>query len=356
MNVHRCSLVLFALLTCLSGHAGAANAPMSLSQLALYQGADREKVILEGAKKEGQVVFYNSHTWFKSVAQEFEKKYPFIKVSEWRAEGPDIVKRSIEENRANRNIVDVLESTEANMGTIHKAGLLQEHYSPELRYFDDEVLSKGKRGGVFYWADRELYIGLGFNSSIIPAAAAPKNLQDLLDPKWKGKMGVLGSSVFARWLGAVLDLVGKEYVEELARQDLSIHRVSGAGLATMMASGEVPLSPTMFDSNVYVVRRSGAPVEWRPIEPTVANVGYSGLAVKAPHPYAGLLLLDYLHSKEGQQFIVKGGLSSPRDDVESLVPQKFKKTYLEAKYSLDEYEKKFDEWQDLIQKLFVKKK
>jgi hypothetical protein len=46
----------------------------------LYQGPDREKIILEGARKEGQLVFYNSHTWFKSVAQEFEKKYPF---EEW---------------------------------------------------------------------------------------------------------------------------------------------------------------------------------------------------------------------------------------------------------------------------------
>jgi hypothetical protein len=36
--------------------------------------------------------------------------------------------------------------------------------------------------------------------------------------------------------------------------------------------------------------------------------------------------------------------------------QKFKKTYLEAKYSLDEYEKKLEEWEDLIQKLFVKKR
>jgi ABC-type Fe3+ transport system substrate-binding protein len=74
------------------------------------------------------------------------------------------------------------------------------------------------------------------------------------------------------------------------------------------------------------------------------------------HPHAALLFIDYLHSNEGQQFVVKGGLSSPRNDVESLVPQKFKKTYLEAKYSLDEYEKKLEEWEDLIQKLFVKKR
>ena len=56
-----------------------ASVPMPVSQLMLYQGADRETILVQGAKKEGQVVFYNSHTWFKAVAQEFEKKYPFIK-------------------------------------------------------------------------------------------------------------------------------------------------------------------------------------------------------------------------------------------------------------------------------------
>jgi iron(III) transport system substrate-binding protein len=348
-------LITIAILTSAATHVLAANAPMSPAQLALYQGADREKILIEGAKREGQLTFYNSHTWFKSVAQEFEKKHAFVKVSEWRAEGADVLKRVLEESRAGRHLADVVESTEANIAGLHKRELLQEHYSPELRFYDDQVLAKGKRG-VYYWADRELYISLGFNTNIVSAAEAPKSLKDLLDPKWKGKMAVLGTNVFARWLGAVLDLMGPGFVEALSRQEVAIHRVSGAALATLMASGEAPLSPTMFDSNVFVVKRSGAPVEWRPIDPVVANVGYSGIVTKAPHPHAALLFVDYLHSKEGQQFVVKGGLSSPRDDVDSLLPQKFKKTYLEAKYSLDEYEKKLEEWQDLIQKLFVKKK
>jgi iron(III) transport system substrate-binding protein len=62
----------------------AANAPMSAAQLALYQGADREKILIEGAKKEGQLTFYNSHTWFRTFVKDFEQRYPFIKVSEWR--------------------------------------------------------------------------------------------------------------------------------------------------------------------------------------------------------------------------------------------------------------------------------
>jgi hypothetical protein len=53
---------------------GAQSKPLSVAELALYQGADREKILLEGAKKEGQVVFYTSNTWVAGpVSQEFEK-------------------------------------------------------------------------------------------------------------------------------------------------------------------------------------------------------------------------------------------------------------------------------------------
>jgi len=74
-------------------------------------------------------------------------------------------------------------------------------------------------------------------------------------------------------------------------------------------------------------KEKGAPVEWRPLEPVVTNVGSSGLSPKAPNPHAALLFLDFLHSKEGQQLMMKGGLWSPREDI-GTVDQKFKKNYL----------------------------
>ena len=349
------TLLTIGILIFSGANALAASAPMSVSQLALYQGADRETILIQGAKKEGQIVFYNSHTWFKAVAQEFEKKYPFIKVAEWRADGADVMKRVIEESQAGRFLADVVESTAGNIGGIHSQGLLQEHRSPELRFFDDDVMMKGKNG-VYYWADRETYISLGFNTNHIPAAEAPKRLNDLLDPKWKGKMSLAGGATAARWVGAVIEMAGREFIEKLSGQDVNVHKLSGAALANLVVTGEVPMSPTIFDSNIFVAKRKGAAVEWRPIDPVVANVGYSGLVTKAPHPHAALLFLDYIHSKEGQQFIVKGGLSSPRDDVESLVDQKFKKIYFEAKYSVEEYEKKVSEWEGLIQKLLMRRR
>jgi iron(III) transport system substrate-binding protein len=50
-----------------------ASAPMSVSQLALYQGPDREKLLIEGAKREGQLTLYDSHTWYRTYVKEFEK-------------------------------------------------------------------------------------------------------------------------------------------------------------------------------------------------------------------------------------------------------------------------------------------
>ena len=265
------------------------------------------------------------------------------------------MKRAIEESQAGRFLADVVESTAGNIGGIHANGLLQEHRSPELRFFDNDVTKKGK-SGVYYWADRETYISLGFNTSHIPAAEAPKRLNDLLDPKWKGKMSLAGGATAARWVGAVIDMAGREFIEKLTVQDVNVQNLSGAALANLVVTGEVPMSPTIFDSNIFVAKRKGAAVEWRPLDPVVANVGYSGILAKAPHPHAALLFIDYLHSKEGQQFIVKGGLSSPRDDVESLVNQKFKKIYFEAKYSVEEYEKKLAEWEGLIQKVLMRRR
>src|ERR1700751_4965621 len=70
--------------------------PMSPAELAFYQGADREKILLEGAKKEGQVTFYTSNTWVEGpVSKEFEKKYPFVKTNVWRSDSKSLMKRLI---------------------------------------------------------------------------------------------------------------------------------------------------------------------------------------------------------------------------------------------------------------------
>src|SRR5262249_2435807 len=123
---------------------------------------------------------------------------------------------------------------------------------------------------------------------------------------------------------STLDTLGRESLNKMADQEVAVRSMSGAALAGVVASGEVPLSPTIFDADVTVAKQKGAPIEWRPLDPAVTTVGYSGLSSKAPHPHAALLFLDYVHSKEEQQLMMKGGLWSPRNDLGSL-DQKCKK-------------------------------
>ena len=101
MRLHRACSILSAVTIYLltATEVFAASAPTTVSQLALYQGADREKILIDGAKKEGAFTLYDSHTWFRTIAKEFEKKYPFIKVSEFRTDGRNLIKRALEEIR-----------------------------------------------------------------------------------------------------------------------------------------------------------------------------------------------------------------------------------------------------------------
>jgi len=117
IRFHRAASILAVLVLYLLNtvNAFAAAAPISASQLALYQGTDREKILIEGAKKEVAFTLYDSHTWFRTIAKEFEKKYPFIKVSEFRTDGRNLIKRAIEEIAAGQYIADVIATTSEQM-------------------------------------------------------------------------------------------------------------------------------------------------------------------------------------------------------------------------------------------------
>ena len=297
-----------------ANYARAASAPMTPAQLALYQGADREKILIEGAKREGQFTLYTSHTWFKTFVKEFEKKYPFIRASEWRNDSKNVIRKVIEEVKAGRVLADVVETTADGLGVLKREGLFQEYFSPEARHYPNDLKPRGKNG-FFYLPNRETYNSLGFNNKLIPPASAPRSLKDLLDPKWKSKMAITNTTTGARWIGNALESLGREFLEKLADQDVSVQDMAPAALINLVVSGEVPLSPTIFDANVTLAKQKGAPVEWRPLEPVVTTVGSAALLSKSSNPHAALLFIDFLLSKEGQQLIMKGGLWSPREDI-----------------------------------------
>src|SRR5258708_33100922 len=233
--------LILASFICLTSAALQANAaaPMTIAQLALYQGADREKILIDGAKREGQFTLYDSHTWFRTYVKEFEKKYPFIKVSEWRNDSKNLIRRAMEEFNSSRAIVDVVETTSEGMGLMKRDGLFQEYYTPEARFYPDTVKSKGKTG-VYYLGYRETYNSLGFNTTTVGSNDAPKVIKDLRDGKWKGKMSIAGTSTGVRWIGSIIEIMGREFLDKLAEQEIKIQDMSGAALGGWWRQAKCP--------------------------------------------------------------------------------------------------------------------
>ena len=181
-------------------------APATVAEIATYAGADRQSVLEAGAKREGTLLIYATGTQADPLYEAFGKKYPFIKVESFKGDSPTVTRRVLEEYAASTYLVDTLDLAVAGLRPMMESGLLQPYRSPEQSKFVPTAIEpKG------HWTiDYESYVGLGYNSKLISEAEAPKTYEDLLDPKWRGKMAVPGSSTLGNeYAGAALPIRGE---------------------------------------------------------------------------------------------------------------------------------------------------
>ena len=329
---------------------------MSLADLALYTGVDREQILIDGAKKEGgKVILYTSNSQIEGLMQDFQKKYPFLTVDVLRSQNTQIQQRLVEEFRANNVLADVVESSGTGMGQMAPLDFFQEFVSPDAAAYQDADITRGPGGNILTLADREIYSGMGWNTNLVKSDEAPKTLDDLLDPKWKGKMGLVSTSTGTDWVGMVVDTRGQDFVKQVAQQQFKVQNMSAAALLDLIVSGEIAMSPVMGYADVLMAQAKGAPVQYGSIEPVITTIGSSALIKKAPHPYSAVLLLDYIHSKDGQMAARDGQqISSPRADVPTTnLPPIKTKLVMSQKYSPDEYADKASEWEKLFKQYFL---
>src|SRR6476659_714570 len=99
-----------------------------------YTGPDRQAALIEGAKAEGEVVFYSAmivNQALRPVSEAFMKKYPFVKVNYWRAESAGIFTKLSAEVRAGKVAADVVEGTGIGEAAI-QAGFVQPYKTPAI--------------------------------------------------------------------------------------------------------------------------------------------------------------------------------------------------------------------------------
>ena len=273
------------------------------TSLLAYDGPDRAGKLVAAAQKEGSFALYTSFAEkdLPPLIVLFERQYG-VKVRVWRANSEKVVQRTVAETAARRHEVDAIHSSALEMEALHREKILQAVALPR-----STDLIEGARRPHGEWIATYLSIWVqAYNTRLIAKADLPRTFQDLLDPKWKGKLGMEGN--IPEWYATVALHMGEEkgigfFRELVARNGISV-RSGHSLLNNMVAAGEVPLALTMYQFLAEAAKRKGAEVDWFVLEPTVARMSGVGIARRAPHPNAALLFYDWMLSAEAQKVLL----------------------------------------------------
>jgi iron(III) transport system substrate-binding protein len=282
----------------------------SVENILTYKGPDRVQRLIDGARKEGQVVIYSAlivNQAMRPIAEKFGKKYPFVKLSYWRADSEDITAKLAAEVRANNVVADVFEGTGVGEQAV-EARLALPYYTPAIEAFPVEY-----RDPAGMWTPTRLsYYSIAYNTRLVPADKVPKSYEDLLDPQWKGKMAWrIGSATGTPLFLTNLRLAwGEEkaraYFDKLKEQKIvNFGAGSARTLVDRVIAGEYAIALNIFAHHPLISKAKGAPVNSRLLDPTPSTAATMGVVKGLKHPHAAMLLIDYILSKEGQEILLK---------------------------------------------------
>jgi iron(III) transport system substrate-binding protein len=312
------------------------------------QGIPDPKLV-EGAKKEGKMVWYTTMTLdqSKQVVDRFEKKYPFIKTDLFRTGGGPLLNKIFTEARGGRHAWDVAVGRGEMVLPLMERKLLASYRSSETKMIDDDLVDKEGFWTAYYV---NTYV-LGYHTKLVKKEDVPRSYEALLNPKWKGGHISVDTEAYGMLQG-LIEVWGKEkavsYFKKLAAQDPVVKR-GNTERVQLTVAGEYPLI-IAYNQTIQRMTSRGAPIDWIALEPAVVQVNPAMLAAKAPHPNAARLFLDFILSKEGQQLLTGFQRIPVRKDVEPDPPRLFRgyKRVLEHPESY----KNFDETVKLYLEIF----
>ena len=286
-----------------------------VSTVSIARAQEDWKQITEAAKKEGKVVVGGPPTGnLRQKFQETFEKRSSLNLELVSAPGPQNASRAAAESKAGVRYFDVLH---AGSGTLEPL-----MYDNLLAPFSDymilpEVKDPRQWWGGHLWEDnlktnRFIYSFSAdfstppfYNSDLVkPPDLA--SYDDLLNPKWKGKIGFFDPRVPSAgqglW-GFLMKSKGKEFLQKLAEQNLFVSR-DGKQLADALAKGTLAVALGVSQRFVEPYIKSGLPI--KPLmtikEGMGGSNGFGTVAVlKNPaHPNATKVYVNWLLGKEGQ--------------------------------------------------------
>jgi ABC-type Fe3+ transport system substrate-binding protein len=313
--------------------------------------------VIDAAKKEGRVSFYTpliTDQVVRPLAAAFRAKYG-IQVDFSRMDSNLVILKILNEFRAKQGVADVF-TTSLGIEELIQAGAIRQFHAESANDLPRQF--KDIHG---YWVANRVYIlGGAVNTKLVAAADRPKTFEDLLLPKWIGKIAWRPNNLTGApgFIGNVLMSMGEEkgmaYLKKFAAQRPIAVQVSDRAVLDQVVAGEYPLALQITNHNVGISRKEGAPVDWLAFDAAMVQTEQMGLTKLGPHPNAGLLFIEFALSREGQTVFQQAGYVPSRPDVAPLDPELSPTTgHFKANIVPPEMvEKNRRHWNDVYRQLF----
>jgi iron(III) transport system substrate-binding protein len=319
--------------------------PRTLAEIADYQGPDRMERLIEGAKKEGSLTLYTSRVAEDTtpVTDAFTKKYG-VDVQVWRASNRAVLQRVVQERRAGRCAADVVSSGTPALEPLHREQVLQAIKSPT----EPELMPQALRPHGEWIGISVNIISAAYNTNLVRAGEVPKTLDDVKDPRWKGRLAIEAEDV--DWFAAVVGKLGEDAGLKLFRDIVRTNGVSARSghtlLANMVAAGDVPLALTVYSYKPEQLARAGAPIRPLYLPPVIALATGVSVTRCATRPNAAVLFYEFM-LRDGQEILAKRDIVPTNLKVRPL-PDGLEITLMDPLEMLDNGAKWTELWQKTV--------
>jgi iron(III) transport system substrate-binding protein len=274
--------------------------------------------MVAAAEKEGKVVWYTAVDVkvAEGIAKVFRAQFPKIAIDVERSGSERVFQRVNQEYGANIKNVDVVNSSDASHFIFWKdQKWLASHTPPDVKRYPAQY----RDPDGYYATWRATLSVMAYNTKLLPESEAPKGYQDLLDPKWKGKLtkahpGYSGTALTGTY--ALTKALGWEYLEKLSKQSVQ-QLQSTTATPKSIASGERLVQVDGNEYNVFIEIDKKSPVKIIYAKEGTPFVGSpTAIFAAAPHPNAARVFQNFLYTAKVQQLIIdEGGARSLHPDT-----------------------------------------
>lgn len=284
------------------------------------QSAEVMARLAKGAQSNG-----NQITWYESspedqinkVLEGFNKAYPEVKVRYVRlVGGNELASRVIQEEQASGKSADVLTGGPDHLWQLNNRSLLKDLTTENLN-LPEKLLPTPYSVPT----TASVYVQI-WNTQRVKNEDVPETWDQLLDPKWTGKIGSwVRAAAFAQLASTWGEEKAVEELRELVKLKPYLFK-STFPLAQGVASGEVDLA-IGFHHSMAPVMKSGAPVDFRLLNPTPMHTISTGITKSSVNPDAAMLLAMWLMTEDGaklyEQATFRGNPLVPGTDTYKML-------------------------------------